>query len=93
MQYIIAAFVLGPVLGACVCVFGIWCFIRGQQNMREVIIGEIPQQIRTPVKAVADEVTQIKTESDMPDSIESLTDMLRVKDKIDDDVPVFESKI
>lgn len=63
--------VLVVAIGMGVGLFGVWCFIRGQQNAKQIAAGEAPEQIKTPVKAVSDAVRsasankQAKQVSDM----------------------------
>ena len=47
--------------GIAVCIFGMWCFIRGQQNGMQIRANEIPTQINNPVIAVAEVVKEIKS--------------------------------
>lgn len=45
---------LGIVIGMGVTVFGLWCYIKGEQNGVRLAHGELPQQVGNPVRAVAD---------------------------------------
>lgn len=49
--------ILSVAAGVCVCLFGIWCFIKGQQSMAEIIANGKPQNIRNPVSLLKDGIT------------------------------------
>lgn len=51
---------IGVLAGVCVCVFGMWCFIHGQQNAIQVLQEQQPEQIKTPVQIVKKEVKAAK---------------------------------
>lgn len=57
--------ILSVVIGACVCLFGIWAFIKGQQSMSEIITNGKPENIKSPLSLIKSGLTaeQSKTEN------------------------------
>jgi hypothetical protein len=45
--------------GIFVCIFGMWCFIRGQQNALQMARKEIPVQIRNPVQVAVEGIQDV----------------------------------
>ena len=57
-----------------ISVFGMWCFIRGQQNALQLTSKEIPVQIRNPVQVITEAVEGIveeKKEKEQAENIEA----------------------
>lgn len=57
---------IGILIGFVVCFFGMWCYIKGEQNGLKLANKEQPQQIITPVQAVSE-------------GMETLSDMVETK--------------
>ena len=58
MSMLISA-LISEVVGIFVCIFGMWCFIRGQQNGLQMARKEIPVQIRNPVQAAVEGIQDV----------------------------------
>lgn len=52
--------IAGIICGMVVCAFGMWCFIKGQQNAIALNRNELPEQIKNPVTAAAEVVQDVK---------------------------------
>jgi len=48
------------VIGSAVCMFALWCYIKGEQNGMRIANKEQPQQIKTPIQVVSDGVEAVK---------------------------------
>jgi hypothetical protein len=46
-------------VGMIICIFGMWCFIRGQQNGLQMARKEIPVQIRNPVQVAVEGIQDV----------------------------------
>lgn len=51
---------IGIGCGMIVCVFGMWCFIHGQQNAISITRNELPAQINNPVQTVIEGIQDFK---------------------------------
>jgi len=49
---------IGLACGMAVCVFGLFCFIKGQRNALQLQRNEIPEDIRGPIAAFNDAVVE-----------------------------------
>jgi hypothetical protein len=48
--------ILAVMVGAGVCLFGIWAFLKGQQSMAENIANGKPQNIGGPIKLIKEAI-------------------------------------
>jgi hypothetical protein len=49
--------IISVVIGACVCLFGIWTFLKGQESMAEIISNGKPQNIKGPISLIKEGIT------------------------------------
>lgn len=49
--------IISAAIGACVCLFGIWTFLKGQESMAEIIANGKPQNIKGPISLIKEGVT------------------------------------
>jgi hypothetical protein len=48
MRVAIMILIAGAVIGACVCLFGIWAFLKGQSSMLDIVRGAKPTLFNLP---------------------------------------------
>ena len=46
--------IIGIALGMAVCLFGLWCYIKGQGNAILLLQDKQPQQVKTPVQVISE---------------------------------------
>ncbi|HEX3026407.1 MAG TPA: hypothetical protein VHR42_04165 [Clostridia bacterium] len=64
----------GVFTGGCVCVFGMWAFLKGQRSMFQIKNGEAPTELFA-AKAIRGGGEKSGGESDQPDIAEQLRSM------------------
>lgn len=66
----------GVAVGMIVCVFGMWCFIKGQHDAISIMHSELPEQIKSPVQAITGSVEAIKENKAAAEAEDQLANLL-----------------
>jgi hypothetical protein len=64
------------VCGMITCVFGMWCFIKGQHNALQLYRNELPQQLSNPVRAVVEGVQAMQEDAESKKSSDKMQENL-----------------
>ena len=49
--------ILSSAIGVCICLFGIWCFLKGQESMAEIVRDGKPQNLKGPLAILKENVS------------------------------------
>jgi lipopolysaccharide export LptBFGC system permease protein LptF len=67
--------ILSVIVGACVCLFGIWIFIKGQQSMAEIIANGKPENLKSPLSLIKSGLTAEQSKTEIVDIEQQLQAM------------------
>lgn len=62
-------------IGIAVCMFALWCYIKGEQNGIRLANKEQPQQIETPTQVISDGVEAVKEHIERKKETEKILSM------------------